>query len=389
MEPVNGTFSSAAGDFAVSGLPRDDDNLPEAVAPLIRNAWYVVSESKNVAHELRAIRALGQPLVLYRTEAGAPVVLDDRCAHHRYPLSKSKLIGDNIRCGYHGFTYESSGRCIWVPGTNAKPKFGVRRYPCVEVGPWLWTWMGDPSKADPSLVPYPELDRRENWRQIEGYKLNPGNYMLLIENLLDLSHLHFLHGSDVSDVSQATTHSTSLPNLVNGVGYTKETPVAEAKIFARLTGGDPAKKVRVITADMQLGPSLNYGYEDRYALEGDDDPLYPLRFHIIHGITPEDRDATHQFFQVFFNRELLGEGMKGFRDFSENVVLQQDCEAIAEIQKAIDNDRRKGTVEFAVPGDRYGFAMRRILRRLKREELVDTDNLQSQKVSLEAGDAPL
>jgi hypothetical protein len=81
--------------------------------------------------------------------------------------------------------------------------------------------------------------------------------------------------------------------------------------------------------------------------------------------------------------------MQGFRDFSENVVLQQDCEAIAEIQNAIDTDRRTGTLEFAVPGDRYGFAMRRILRRLKREELAAADNHQSQPVSVEAAEVLL
>jgi vanillate O-demethylase monooxygenase subunit len=230
--------------------------------------------------------------------------------------------------------------------------------------------MGDPQKADPATVPYPKLDPKEPWRAIEGYKLNPGNYMLLIENLFDVSHLHFLHGGDVSDVAQANTPSKKLADITNGVGYIKETPLAEANLFASLTGGDPKKKVRVIGSGMQFGPSIHYGYEDRYALEGDDDPLYPLRFHIIHGVTPEDINSTHQFFQVFFNRELLGDGMEGFRDFSENVVLQQDCEAIAYLQAAIDADRRTGTVELNIASDRYGIAMRGILRELKQEELA-------------------
>jgi vanillate O-demethylase monooxygenase subunit len=229
--------------------------------------------------------------------------------------------------------------------------------------------MGDPQKADLATVPYPKLDPKEPWRAVEGYKLNPGNYMLLIENLFDVSHLHFLHGGDVSDVAQATTPSKKLADITNGVGYIKETPLAEANLFASLTGGDPKKKVRVVGSGMQFGPSIHYGYEDRYALDGDEDPLYPLRFHIIHGITPESVDSTHQFFQVFFNRELLGGGMEGFRDFSENVVLQQDCEAIAHLQAAIDADRRTGTVELNIASDRYGIAMRGILRKLKQEEL--------------------
>jgi len=360
--------TDAPSDFSVPGPVEDDDKLPDALAPMVRNAWYVVAESKKVGRDLRGVRVLGEPLVLYRTQAGEPIVLDDRCAHRRFPLSKSKLVGDSIQCGYHGFTYDHTGRCIWA--SNIKPNFGVRRYPCAEVGPWLWAWMGDPQKADPATVPYPKLDPKEPWRAIEGYKLNPGNYMLLIENLFDVSHLHFLHGGDVSDVAQANTPSKKLADITNGVGYIKETPLAEANLFASLTGGDPKKKVRVIGSGMQFGPSIHYGYEDRYALEGDDDPLYPLRFHIIHGVTPEDINSTHQFFQVFFNRELLGDGMEGFRDFSENVVLQQDCEAIAYLQAAIDADRRTCTVELNIASDRYGIAMRGILRELKQEELA-------------------
>jgi phenylpropionate dioxygenase-like ring-hydroxylating dioxygenase large terminal subunit len=232
--------TDAPNDFSVPGSVQDYGELPDAMAPMVRNAWYVVAESKKVGRELRGIRVLGEPLVLYRTQSGEPIVLDDRCAHRRFPLSRSKLVGDSIQCGYHGFTYDHTGRCIWA--ANVKPQFGVRRYPCAEVGPWLWAWMGDPQKADRAAVPYPKLDPKEPWRAIEGYKLNPGNYMLLIENLFDVSHLHFLHGGEVSDLAQATTPSKKLADITNGVGYIKETTLAQANLFASLTGGDPKKR---------------------------------------------------------------------------------------------------------------------------------------------------
>lgn len=352
--------------FVVPGPVLDNEALPDAFAPLIRNAWYVVAESRHVDLELRGVRVLGEPLVLYRTEAGEPVVLDDRCAHRRFPLSKSKRVGDSVQCGYHGFTYEPSGRCVWAPG-DVKPHFGVRRYPCVEVGPWLWAWMGDPNKADPATVPYPKIDANEPWRKIEGYKLNPGNYMLLIENLLDLSHLHFLHGDHVSDESQANSRST-LVSIPDGVGYIKETPVAQAKLFAQLSGGDPTKPVRVVTTSSQFGPSVNYASEERFALVDDGDPLFPLRFHIVHAITPESISSTHQFFQVFINCDLLI-GMEAFRDMSQNVVFQQDCDAIEYMQATIESDRRSGKVEFGFAGDRYALTMRGILRKLKQHEM--------------------
>jgi vanillate O-demethylase monooxygenase subunit len=367
LKEATALVQSAKPGFAIPGLPRDSDDLPPQFAPLIRNAWYAMAVSQDVGSELRAIRVLGEPLVYYRTEAGEPVVLDDRCAHRRFPLSKSKRVGDTIQCGYHGFTYDVTGKCVWAP-SNANPNFGIRRYPCVEVGPWLWVWMGDPDKADPSTVPYPHLDESEHWHQIEGYKLNPGNYMLLIENLLDLTHLHFLHGAAVSTAEQAVAPTKSVPGVVNGVHWTKTTEVSQAGIMGELMGADPTQLVRVEMGGKQVGPSINYGYEDRFVTDGVEAPLYPLRFFIIHALTPETLDTTHQFFQASFNRDLPA-GLDHFREISENFVFQQDCDTIALISHEIAQERRAENIEFGVTGDRHGVAMRAILRRMKQEEM--------------------
>ena len=341
-----------------------DPALPDAFAPLIRNAWYVVAEHAAIGRDLTSIKVLGNPLVIYRTEAGDPVVLDDRCAHRRFPLSKSKLIGNTIQCGYHGFTYEASGRCVWAPGLPVKPGFGVRKYTCAQKGPWLWAWMGDPDRADPAAIPMPTLDADETWRSGTGYKHNPGNYMLLIENLLDLTHLHFLHGAEVSDLTQAETPPKALPMPLNSVGWGKQTARATSGMFAALTGGDPTQVVRVDTWSKQFGPSLNCGAEDRFALDGENHPLYPLRFRVVHALTPEDANNTHQFFQTSFNRDLVG-GMDAFVTLARDVVFEQDATAIRYMQSAIRQDRREGSVEFGIPSDRFGVSMRSVLRKMK------------------------
>lgn len=357
----------ARENFLIPGLPADENDFPAAFGPFVRNCWYVIAKSKDVGRELKGIRALGEPLVYFRTEDGEPVVLDDRCAHRRFPLSKSKLVGDRIQCGYHGFTYEKSGRCVWAP-TNVAPNFGVRRYSSVEAGPWLWVWMGDPQQADPAKVPYPSLDPHEEWRRTEGYKLNPGNYMLLIENLLDLSHFPFLHGQELADLEQANSGLEALTGITNGVGYRKETPSVRGNVFAGVMGGDPAKLIRLVTTAKQFGPSVNLGSEERFALDGDDDPLLPMRFFVIHAITPETMHSTHQFFQGNFNRDVVT-GIENFRDHGENVVFHEDAEAIGYVQATVASDNRTGTVEFGLANDRFGIRMRKILRDLKAAEL--------------------
>ena len=356
--------------FMIPGPTRDPVDLPVGFAPMIRNAWYVMAESKNVARELGGVMVCGEPLVYYRTQNGEPVVLDDRCAHRRFSLAKSRLVGDTVVCGYHGFTYEKTGKCVWAPGLATEPNFGIRRYPCAEVGPWLWVWMGNPERADVAEIPYPKLDEGENWRKVEGYKFNPGNYLLLIENFFDQAHLHFLHGDHVSDLAQATTLPKTLETPPNVIAWRKDTDQVKAGLFAGLAGGDPDELVRVVGMDTQYGPSLNYGVEDRYSLEGVENPLYPLRFHVFNAITPKDINGTHQFFQLNTNFDVL-QGLDWFRDFSRDVVFQQDVEAIESMQNAIVNDHRTGKVEFGIASDRFGLTMRRMLKKMKDAELVD------------------
>lgn len=370
-------LQSAEARIDIPGFPKDltGDDLPAAFAPLVRNAWYVVAESKNIGRDLSHITALNEPLVMYRTEAGEAVVLDDRCAHRRFRLSKGKLVGDAIQCGYHGFTYEKTGACIWAPTLKMKPKFGVRRYPSAERGPWVWAWFGDPTRADPAAIPLPALDPNATWTSAEGYKLNPGNYMFLIENLMDLTHLHFLHGPQVATREQADNPPKSVDLGPDTVAWQKETIDVCSGLFASMAGCDPQQLVTVLEDSRQVGPAINVGTSKRVSRRGEENGLYPVTFHIVHGLTPQDLNTTHQFFQVSLTFEPK-EGIEAFCDFLEKVVFQQDVDVITEMNKVILADNRTGTVEYGIPGDRYGIKMRKILRRMKGEEVkIHLDDL--------------
>ena len=64
---------------------------------------------------------LNEPIVFFRTEDGAPVALEDRCAHRHLPLSMGKLVGDRLQCHYHGLQYDTAGRCVRIPGQDQIP----------------------------------------------------------------------------------------------------------------------------------------------------------------------------------------------------------------------------------------------------------------------------
>jgi len=87
----------------------------------LRNTWYVAAWDSEIDRNPRQIKVLGEKIVVYRTEAGDPVALIDACPHRKLPLSKGRIKGDHIECGYHGLTFDCSGSCVRVPGQEHIP----------------------------------------------------------------------------------------------------------------------------------------------------------------------------------------------------------------------------------------------------------------------------
>ncbi|MDR6511590.1 vanillate O-demethylase monooxygenase subunit [Novosphingobium capsulatum] len=165
--------------------------------PYPRQQWWVAAYSSEVSRELLARDILGEPVIIYRTEAGEAVALAGICPHRAFPLSKGCVVGDAVQCGYHGFQFRADGECQHVPSQTGVPQNArLRAYPLIEDAGLIWIWTGGPDGADPSLMP--DLHSlglgREDWA-VEQHPLATvgARYTLLIENLLDLSHVTFIH----------------------------------------------------------------------------------------------------------------------------------------------------------------------------------------------------
>jgi vanillate O-demethylase monooxygenase subunit len=160
----------------------------------LRNAWYVCAWDKEVGRELLSRTICGEPVVVFRLESGTPVVLEDRCCHRHLPLSKGRLIGDTLQCGYHGLEFDGSGNCIRVPGqTRVPPGARVRGYPTVERHRFVWMWPGDPAKADPAKIPDMSWNDMPGWASVGSVLRIECDYRLLVDNLLDLTHETYVH----------------------------------------------------------------------------------------------------------------------------------------------------------------------------------------------------
>ncbi len=119
----------------------------------LRNFWYVCAQPEEVTRTPLARTICDEPIVLWRTENGTAVAFEDRCCHRRMPLHKATIVGDRLRCHYHGLEFEPSGECVHVPGqTTVPPGAAVKTYPVVERYKWLWIWMCDPAVADVAAV---------------------------------------------------------------------------------------------------------------------------------------------------------------------------------------------------------------------------------------------
>jgi vanillate O-demethylase monooxygenase subunit len=161
----------------------------------IRNCWYVAGWSNELPAQGMISRVIiNEPLVLFRTADGRVIALEDRCCHRQAPLSLGRREGDHLRCMYHGLKFDSTGRCVEIPGQQTIPPTArVRRFAAVEKDSWLWIWMGEERAADESLIPPAVGLDDPNWSLRSGSLACQASHTLLHDNLCDLSHIAFLH----------------------------------------------------------------------------------------------------------------------------------------------------------------------------------------------------
>lgn len=185
----------------------------------VRNCWYVAAWDYELkSGELISRTILGEPIVLYRASDGALVALADRCCHRFAPLSLGRIEGDDLRCMYHGLKFDRSGRCIEIPGQDMIPQTAcVRTYPAAEAHSWIWVWMGDQAKADPTLIPPAVGLADPDWNLRSGQLDYAANYLLINDNLTDFTHLSYVHANSFGATEAFARTRPTVERLERGV----------------------------------------------------------------------------------------------------------------------------------------------------------------------------
>jgi len=173
----------------------------------LKNAWYVAAWDEEITRDLQQIMVLNQKICIFRNEAGEVIALEDACPHRKLPLSKGRIKGDTVECGYHGLTFDCAGQCVWAPGAGRIPSNAkVHAYPCHEKYGLVWIWMGNPALADPHEIFEIENFDNPDWGINRGAAMELDcNYLLMCDNLLDPTHVAWVHESSFAAAATKDT----------------------------------------------------------------------------------------------------------------------------------------------------------------------------------------
>ncbi len=176
----------------------------------IKNCWYAAGISSEFPNEKLTGQVIcDRPMVIWRTREGRIVAYDNRCPHKRFPLSDGALMPDGtLRCAYHGLHYNAdSGKCVLVPSQPDRPispMAAMRPIPVLEQDGVVWVWPGDPDQAAAHHPPrMPEIVDPAWSHALVGPIKIPAHYLLLIENLLDITHFYPLHDGNIGDLENS------------------------------------------------------------------------------------------------------------------------------------------------------------------------------------------
>lgn len=201
----------------------------------VRNAWYVASWSDELAPEtLRGLTILGEPIVIYRTYDDRIVALEDRCVHRLAPLSLGRCEGDRLRCMYHGLLYAPDGQVVEIPGQEQiPPKARIRSYPVIDRHSWIWVWMGAAEDADEALIPPAVGLDRDDFVLGHGQLDYAAEARLINDNLLDFSHLAFVHTASFGAGPQFAETPARISPIDRGIRYERWTENSLASSFRK------------------------------------------------------------------------------------------------------------------------------------------------------------
>ncbi|WP_341887237.1 aromatic ring-hydroxylating dioxygenase subunit alpha [Variovorax sp. YR752] len=339
----------------------------------LRNAWTVAAWANELEPgKLLARTLLDEPLVFYRDAAGQPQALLDRCPHRFAPLSMGRLCdgGASVQCPYHGLRFDGSGACVHNPhGDGRVPAAArVRSYPVVERWSAIWIWMGDLACADAALIPDFSFNDPAHWAVGTGSMVVDAPYELEVDNILDLSHIEFMHPLFASEAVRRAevtceqdgdtvwckrfmADDREVPDFIRQVFQVNEGPVDR---WLHVRWNAPAS-MALWAGGVAGGRPTEQGIVSQQA----------------HCFTPESRERTRYFYSIAFPRamgpmaeELAGQSVAALRGPFEN----EDKPIVEAVGRRMGGAALFDLKPVLLPGDAAAVRARRLLHAMIEKE---------------------
>ncbi|MEM6308793.1 MAG: aromatic ring-hydroxylating dioxygenase subunit alpha [Pseudomonadota bacterium] len=333
-----------------------EDNYP-------RNMWWVAAHRDEVSSTPITRWLLETPVVLYRLEDGTPAALYDRCPHRWAPLSQGHVAGDKIVCPYHGMEFNTEGMCTKAPTQNMMPKTAnIPAFTVKETGAYIWIWMGDQDAidCDPPQVGY-QVD--PDWSEVHGYYEVAANWVLIRENVLDLTHIAFLHKNTFKQDDWITAPDTYMEG--DTVCYEQEFDLAPlSPLFCAGMGLPEDKPIKRVQKGRM--PSLAISFSDWNV--HDPAPEHGRRSDFImrgcHIVTPAQRGRTHYFWMAAFDVPEISKDVADKTRASVTAAFDEDKHLLEHLQASVASDPRgMDFLEVTLGADGAGVRVRQVLNK--------------------------
>jgi vanillate O-demethylase monooxygenase subunit len=266
----------------------------------IRNTWYIAAWADEVGDKPLARRICDEAVVLFRDKSGKASAIADRCCHRGTPLSLGEVVESGLQCGYHGMVFDGAGKCVHIPGQDKIPASAtVPSYPLVERDHFLWIWMGEAAFANPAHIPDASYHNDPQWPERHGRLNIAGSYLLMVDNLMDLTHLGYVHKRTIGgNPSQHVDAKMETVPTQTGLRFTRWMLASPPPPTYVKAWGFKGKVDRWQVFEW-VAPSniLQWtGAKDAGtgAYEGNTDGGF--QFKVFHGLTPETATSCHYYF---------------------------------------------------------------------------------------------
>lgn len=268
----------------------------------LKDVWYIAGWSNELGPGKHLARTIADtPVVIYRDENGELAALYDRCPHRFAPLSNGKIVNGVVECGYHGLRFDRTGACVGNPHGPISRYLAVDAYAVHERHGFIWLWLGEPSKADPDRIADMSAVRQEPAESyFSGYLPVRAHHLLLVDNILDLSHADYLHQAELGS---GGTMSRSRPHIEEGEDW----------VMAQWFVTNEDKGVAILRAELDDPTALvDMWTEVRWHTSGavmlkvgitptGESRERGVHTHVVHAMTPETATSTHYFYSVWRN----------------------------------------------------------------------------------------